>query len=224
MASRPIFIPCHEGGAFVLKQDVEFQWHPGMSINQKRRSIRSLHEASVVQPVLEISSKSESAFGQSLSAFNLHLLVNQDSHPVENWFQASKSESQGTGFPHLLTKHPREGGRFFREKEAFELHHFHHQGRDYPLVPQTAFYDWIYVSALMQESNLARDLGSYGGFSDIEFNPKRSINCQAKSAALFCGLVRAGKLENAMLSWENFVRVCYANESSSDKGMLPGFS
>jgi hypothetical protein len=38
----------------------------------------------------------------------------------------------------------------------------------------------------------------YAGFTDIEFNPQRSINCQARSAALFLSLMKRGDLESAL--------------------------
>jgi len=36
------------------------------------------------------------------------------------------------------------------------------------------------VKALSQHPELAAEASSYAGFSDIEFNPKKSINCQAR--------------------------------------------
>jgi hypothetical protein len=55
---------------------VSFQlpWHPGFSIQQKRRNVSDLHAAAArsgCSPVLEVSTKSEEPLGQHLSAFSL---------------------------------------------------------------------------------------------------------------------------------------------------------
>ena len=51
------------------------------------------------------------------------------------------------------------------------------------------------------------ELDQYGGFSDIEFNPQRSINCQARSVALFLSLTKRGQLDEAMGSAGDFIRI-----------------
>ena len=56
------------------------------------------------------------------------------------------------------------------------------------LETRTFFYDWLYVSALAGHPELVNELEHRAAFTDIEFNPKRSINCQAHSVALFQGI------------------------------------
>ena len=56
------------------------------------------------------------------------------------------------------------------------------------LEPRTFFYDWLYVSALAGHLELVNELERRAAFTDIEFNPKRSINFQAHSVALFQGI------------------------------------
>lgn len=64
-----------------------------------------------------------------------------------------------------------------------------------PLNPKTIFYDWLYINAVLENPLLAAELLKYNAFTDIEFNPEKSINCQAKAAALFVALSRKGKIE-----------------------------
>ena len=59
-------------------------------------------------------------------------------------------------------------------------------------MPRTAFYDCLYVQALLENPQLAGVVLSYDAFTDIAFNPQRSLNCQARAAALFVGAHRAG--------------------------------
>lgn len=64
-----------------------------------------------------------------------------------------------------------------------------------PLNPKTIFYDWLYINAALENPLLAAERLKYNAFTDIEFNPEKSINCQAKAAALFVALSRQGKIE-----------------------------
>ena len=64
-----------------------------------------------------------------------------------------------------------------------------------PLNPKAFFYDWLYINAVLENPLLAAERLKYNAFTDIEFNPEKSINCQAKAAALFVALSRQGKIE-----------------------------
>ena len=71
---------------------------------------------------------------------------------------------------------------------------------EWPLIPRTRFYDWLYITALSQNKELSEAVINYNAFTDIEFNPRKSINCQARSAAIYVSLYRAGKLEEYLSS------------------------
>lgn len=215
MANRPIFIPVKAGNIPEVKVlDLNFQWFPGMSSSQKRKSIRSLHnaaEALGVSPLLEVSSKSEEELGVSLSAFNLMISTgnNKCQFSVESAFQASKVFEHGGPYADLLNKTSLEAKRDLRLKESGNLVGFNFFGRKFPVKPRTFFYDWLYLNALRQNNELARAAIEYAGFSDIEFNPKKSINCQAYSLALYASLVATGMLEEALSTPSRFLEVSY---------------
>jgi hypothetical protein len=78
------------------------------------------------------------------------------------------------------------------------------------LEPKTVFYDWLYIGALLQQREALAPLSRYAAFSDIEFNPDRSINCQARSCALFVALTKSNLLDEAMSSAAAFVRLMNA--------------
>ena len=78
-------------------------------------------------------------------------------------------------------------------------------GFDFPLEPKTAFYDWLYISFLKNFRDWAPKLYAYGGFTDVEFNPHRSINCQARSCALFLSLMRRNLVDKAVESPQAFI-------------------
>ena len=79
-------------------------------------------------------------------------------------------------------------------------------GQAYPTEPKTAFYDWLYLTALRQNPERAAVLLEYDGFTDIEFNPQKSLNCQAKAAALYVSLCRNGLLTE-INDFEDFLRI-----------------
>lgn len=83
---------------------------------------------------------------------------------------------------------------------------------DFPSEPKTAFYDYLYCSFLIKHKAWAVSLYKYAGFTDVEFNPHRSINCQARSAALFLSLMKIGHLDEAMQSPEKFIDTLKSSE------------
>ncbi len=219
MANRPVFMPVKEGSVPGVKVlDVDFQWFPGMAPSQKRKSIQSLHDSAKalgVSPVLEVSSKSEEELGVALSAFNLMIETGNKkySFSVESAFQASKVFEHGGPYADLLNRTPLEAKRDLRLKESGNVVGFCFFGKEFPIKPRTFFYDWLYINALNQNNKLASAAVDYSGFSDIEFNPKKSINCQAYSLALYVSLVSAGMLEEALSTPSRFLELSYQADS-----------
>jgi len=205
MAKRPLYQPRLDDQVGVIEHLIEFEWFPGMAVTQKQKSIRSLHEAAEslnISPALEISSKSEVETGVKLSAFNLMITTRRlgQCFSVEAAFQSSKVFEFGGPFIDLLQKPSKDAKKDIRLKESGNLIAFRFFGTEFPLFPKTMFYDWLYINALEQNEELADDMMPYQGFTDIEFNPKRSINCQAYSAAMYCSLRHAGLLKDALES------------------------
>ena len=58
------------------------------------------------------------------------------------------------------------------------------------------FYSWLYFIALNQNKKLKTEILNYEAFTDIEFNPEKSLNCQAYSAALYSSMVKNKILVN----------------------------
>ena len=104
MAQRPVFIPKYIGSSFVAVEYIDFEWHPGMTLGQKQKSVVSLHtsahQALGVKNILEISTKSSNPIGSALSAFNLMMNVPDLKRPtcVECVYQGSKVFEMGGPF------------------------------------------------------------------------------------------------------------------------------
>lgn len=205
MAKRPIFMPVTEGPTLVTTLYVDFEWFPGMALSQAQKSIAALHaatrEQTEVDGVLEISSKSLQEAGTKLSAFNLKIrtIKYKQEFSVECAYQASKVFERGGPFIDLLGKTSLEAKRDPRLTEYGRLTKFAFFGTEWELEPRTAFYDWLYMNALHKHPTLANEVLQYRAFSDIAFNPERSINCQAYAAALYVSLNLRGLLNNNFL-------------------------
>ncbi|EPY1501847.1 TPA: hypothetical protein MIU83_24975 [Klebsiella pneumoniae] len=212
MAQRPVYIPTGEKTHFVKTEFVDFTWFPGMSVSQKQKSIDSLHEAATnlpnVDKILEISSKSRDTLGVALSAFNLSFttLKQQRTLTIECAFQGSKVFQRGGPYVDMFEMTPREAKKDKRLLTSGRLTGFKFFGKEWELEPRTAFYDWLYISALKKRIELADQVIEYSAFTDIEFNPERSINCQAYSAALYVSLFKQGILDEAIATKESFLK------------------
>ena len=197
MANRPIYMP-KSAAPYRTLYTAEFTWNSGLSASQKKKNIIALHESFAAhfpgKKVLEISSKSMQEGGVELSAFNLMKFVPSlgKALPVEVIYQAGKVFKNGGPYPDLLEGTSREAKKDERLRNSGAIVGFRFEGRDFPIRPQTFFYDYLYINALLENPELAKIVLEYDGFTDIEFNPEKSINCQAKSAALFAALSRLG--------------------------------
>jgi hypothetical protein len=221
MAKRPVFLPAPESG-LVGERLVDFEWFPGFAAVQKQRSIESLHAAAStdfgMNRLLEVSTKSLDHLGVRLSAFNLSVSLPGTERLIlmEAAFQGSKVFSGQGPFPHLYeVSSGREVRRFMKDLPPDQLIGFRYANDDWELTPKTAFYDWLYLTGVRQlaaeDDSIDESLGAYEAFTDIEFNPKKSINCQARSCALYVSLSVRGILHDALSDPGAFVEVLSSN-------------
>tara|TARA_R110002012_G_scaffold316390_1_gene531286 strand:+ start:1042 stop:1731 length:690 start_codon:yes stop_codon:yes gene_type:complete len=218
MANRPVFLTCPDYG-LVKEVAIEFSWNPGFSAIQKKRNVAALHveaEKKGLFPLLEISSKSEKEVGKRLSAFSLKVETDIGCISVESAFQGSKVFKNGGPYHDIYKMDSRSAKTDQRLKESGELICFDFFGDKWSLEPKTAFYDWLYMKALEPHEEFLKKLEKYKGFTDIEFNPNKSINCQARSFALLMSLIKRGELKETMRNKSSFVEYIY-KKSVGDK-------
>ncbi|MCO5064310.1 MAG: hypothetical protein M9924_07810 [Rhizobiaceae bacterium] len=220
MAERPIFVPSSEDRGYVRRLDFDIPWAGGFAEVQKKKNIRSLHDAAKkagYSPLLEVSSKSDEIAGRHLSAFHLRVMTHVGDMPLENAFQGSKVFEHGGPYTDLYDVDPREAKRDPRLRGSGALIGFRFEGFDFPLNPTTVFYDWLYLNAIFPHrlwlKNRIDGEVKYDGFTDISFNPSKSINCQAKSCALFVVLMREDKLERYLETPETFIAAMAAHSN-----------
>ncbi|KRQ98883.1 hypothetical protein CQ10_26210 [Bradyrhizobium valentinum] len=207
---------------FVREITLEIPWASGFAPVQKRKNVKALHEAAAKRgftPLLEISTKSDVVVGQHLSAFHLKIQSKAGPLPLESVYQGSKVFEQGGPYTDIYDFDARTAKRDGRLRDSGRLIRFEFDGHSFPLVPPTVFYDWLYLTAIyphrewLKERIIVQE--RFAGFTDIEFNPSKSINCQARSCALFVALIERELLDEAMTSPEVFIKTVKTEDHSS---------
>ena len=197
MANRPFFIPSINKENLVETQIVEFKWFSGFAKTQKQKSVISFHEniskEFKTDRILEISTKSENKLGIKLSAFNLKIKFKEKEYFLESLFQGSKIFSDQGPNTDLYEKEPIDAKKDERIKRS-DLKEFSFFGEKFSL--EFDFYSWLYFIALNQNKDLTRMILEYQAFTDIEFNPQKSLNCQAFSAALYSAMIKNELLDS----------------------------
>lgn len=221
MANRPVFIPRFNGSGLVDERPFEFRWAPGFSPTQKRKNIRALHEKareSGLKRILEISSKSEEKVGRRLSAFSLRIELSGSSYPLESVYQSTKVfDRSGGPFPDIRERSPREAKAFIRAYRDEDVVGFELEGRRYPLTPRTAFYDWLYIRSLAGHADWVEGNVRFDAFTDIEFNPRKQVNCQARAFAEFRSLLDRSELGKAADDFDHFASLLPSEPTESPK-------
>lgn len=217
MATRPLFIPSLDTKELFKEESIEFEYYNGFAVSQKQKCIKSLHvnaNDKGYKNILEVSTKSEHILGQKLSAFNLQIeTVDYGLISIESAFQGSKVFENGGPYIDIYEKDSLSAKRDERIKTSGDLKAFEFEGTIWELEPKSAFYDWIYSNALyLHVDYIKENLTKYDAFTDIEFNPKKSINCQARTCAILVALIKMDLLDKAMQSPKDFIEIVYKKE------------
>lgn len=219
MASRPVFSAIGTPDHLVSETMVRFSWSPGFAPVQKKKNVAALHEAAKSEglfPLLEVSTKSELELGRRLSAFSLKISTDIGNISLEAAFQGSKVFKKGGPYTDIYEKDAWGAKKDERLKNSGEIVGFNFFGQQWPLVPRTAFYDWLYLSALQPHQDFLQCLIKFKGFTDIEFNPERSINCQARTCALLVSLIKLNALDDALRSQSDFIAMVASDSFKQD--------
>lgn len=218
MAKRPVFLASTDS-PYYEECDIEFKYYSGFSLSQKQKCIKSLHEEFLIKyqnhKVLEASSKSPEKTGVLLSAFNLQIPTSTGKRIyVENAFQGSKVFENGGPYYDLYNKDAIQAKRDPRLKNSGKIVGFRYFDTEVPSEPKGLFYNWLYIKALIANKDLCEKVKEFDAFTDIEFNPKKSLNCQARALAIYVGLWKANKNEDILTSNIQFMETVYGGKNS----------
>lgn len=216
MANRPIFITTNTQQELFKQIDIEFTFYNGFAVTQKAKSIQSLHENAKAQghkKILEVSTKSDNNLGWRLSAFNLMVDFEDGKISLESAFQGSKVFEGDVQYIDLYNKDSMGAKKDERLRSSGNIIGFNFNGVFWENEPKTAFYDYLYIKTLHDNHrDIIEELMQYETFTDIEFNPKKSLNCQARTCAILVSLAKQGLLDQAINSKEDFIKIVYKKE------------
>ena len=217
MAKRPVF-EVNLKAPYFKEVNVDFVWNKGLNINQKRKNVVAVHNSyNDIFPenkVLEISSKSLQEQGLPLSAFKLQKYVASldKKMAVENLYQGGKIFENGGPYLDMYEFTARQAKKDGRLHSSGAVTGFYFEDRVYPSEFYDAFYNWLYINALIENPELSKPLFEFDAFTDIEYNPQKGKSCQARSAAMFVSLSKLNKLD-VVTSFDEFVKTVYINET-----------
>ena len=177
MAIRPIYISTNIPEKPFIKRDIEFVWVSGTSKQQKYKRRDSLHlsisKKYDINKVLEVSTKSNIDLGVKLSAYNLTVK-----------FPSGKE---------IIVEDVYQDGKVF--DEFGKIVEFKYGNIVFEKDPFGMYYDYIYMLGLYCHKEYHEELSKYDIFTDIEFNPKASLNTQARAAAIWNTLYRNNMID-----------------------------
>ncbi len=217
MAEKSVFISKTEY-PFFEEAHVNIDWFGGFAMSQKRKCQIGLHQnflkAYPDEKVLEISSTSLMSLGSRLSAMKLSKRTQKGLTTVESAFQSSRIYSDGVRtvgpFPEYLFLAGRECKKLVKEaSEGMHSYRYEFDGLTFyaPAWHISQFYDYLYLNAILEPENeeVREQLlnEGYTAFTDLA---TKSLNCQARSAAIFVGLVRAGRI-NEVRDFDSYLKL-----------------
>ena len=228
MVERSIFISKPEY-PFFEELHVSIDWFGGFVLSQKRKCQIGLHQnflaACPDRTVLEISSSSLIYLGDRLSAINLCKRTKRGITSVESAFQSSKIYYDGTKkigpFPEYLFCPGRDCKKYVKKaSKALISNEYFFDGMNFyaPNHHISQFYDYLYLNALLEPEN--REVmemllnEGYSAFSDLA---TKSLNSQARSAAIFVGLVQAAKIDEVR-EYESYLRLFHTGSDGKALG------
>ena len=142
---------------------------------------------------------------------------------VESAFQASKVFEKGGPYKDLLDVSSREAKKDERLKNSGKIVAFQIDGKEFETEPKTYFYNWLYINTLHLYNELTEQLLIYDAFTDIAFNPQKSINCQAEAAAIYVSLAKQGLLKDALKDKQQFKEIVYLRKKEEIQGVQLSF-
>lgn len=221
MSTRPVYMPKLTRPYYTV-ENFDFEWAPGQAAAQKMKNSAQLQalwkEKHPEGKILEVSTKSDQEMGVKLSPFNLtkRLSSLRKEFPVENIYQASKTFRHGGPYVDLLGVTPNKALADPRLLDSGDLVSYTCENQQYPAAPDFLFYIWLYLTALLENPGLAAKVKSMDAFCDIEFNPAKGNNNQAKACAVFNSLARLNLLDEAR-TFEGFKKIMMAHDITEIK-------
>jgi hypothetical protein len=175
MAERPVFIPLQGTRQLVRELYFPLQWNPGFAPVQKRKNVAALHEAASKGGVTPL---------------------------LEISSKSEEKVGQHLSAFHLKVREADLGE--IRLEAAFQGSKVFERGGPYNDLYALQGREAKRDRAIYPHRTWLERVHKYAGFTDIEFNPTKSVNCQARSFALFVSLLKNDLIDRAITSPQMF--------------------
>ncbi len=213
MAIRPVFVPDTDPDHSQLfhEHEVDFQWQPGRSPQQKKANIVKLHVAAMrrnLAPLLDVSPESNDLFGAHICASNL--AVEDDRSflvPLKAVYQGSKVFTGGGPFTDLYLKQEDEIVGDERLTSSGKHVGFRFRDLEWGAKSGTMFYDWLAIHAIHRYQKLRTGIRRFNGFTEIDCLSRGKTVCHARSCALYVALAGKKLLDEVIDSQDFFIEV-----------------
>lgn len=228
MAEKSVFAGKTEYPYFE-EEHAMIDWFGGFALSQKRKCEIGLHQNYLKEhpgeKILEISSSSTQSLGAKLSAVYLPKRTKEGDTTVESAFQSSRIYSDGLRsvgpFPKWLFLPGKECKKLVKAASG-GMHSYQYlfDGMTFyaPAHHISLFYDFLYLNALLEpENKKVKDLLLQGGYSAFTDLATKSLNCQARSAAIFTGLVKAGRIDE-VTDYHSYLKLFRTDENGKAAG------
>lgn len=201
MANRPVFMSREDK---LYQENIEFKWHSGFSVGQKRKSVEELHrEFNKQYPgknVLEVSNASLHPLSGELSVDTLR---NEDGG-VSSILLGSQMFVKGGPFPSMYVKSLEEVKKDPQLKKSGKLIAYNYKEGTFRVHDNNKFFHWVIVNVLYTRPDLAEKVIKFDGFTDINYNPNKPSDSLAESLSIFKMLSETGRLDYAMQNGRTF--------------------
>ena len=158
---------------------------------------------------LEISSYSSQDLGNKLSAFILSVCM-EDLCQQKIYIKHQKKFEYGGPYIDLLYVTPLEAKRNPRLKNSERIVSFV-LNKEFPTIPLTSFYNYIYIRGLLHNENLLKEASHFTSFTDFA-STDNQVNSQAFALAIAVYLFNNCDIKMVMRNYESFVSTIYKSD------------
>ena len=211
MATRPVFVPDTDPGnpQLVHEHEVDFQWLPGRSPQQKKANIAKLHAAAGrrnLAPLLHVTSESDDPLGILIAVGNIAVEVgNSFLVPLEAVFKGSMVFTGGGPHTDMFRMRDVEIAADRRLTDSGTHIGFRFMNLAWGLKSGTMFYDWLVINSIHRYGKLRSGIRRFKGFTEVDCHSGANTVCHARSCALYVALAEKKLLDGVIQDQDLFI-------------------
>ncbi len=211
MATRPVFVPDTnpDNPQLVHEHEVDFQWLPGRSPQQKKGNIAKLHAAAAhrnLAPLLDVTADSDDSTGILVGAANLAVEVeNSFLIPLKAVFKGSMVFTGGGPFIDMFRMRDVEITADTRLTDSGDHIGYKFMNREWGLKSGTMFYDWLVINSIHRYTKLRSGVRRFKGFTDVGCPSGGHSVCHARSCALYVALAEKKIIDEVIEDQDLFI-------------------